>query len=79
MDANYEMWIKALRQEKMSWKQLIVDSTLIEKVNNHYSFIEIPLTIFTDNKGFEIARFSGFEPGEKDKYTELIKKLLNVE
>ena len=77
IDENKEMWRAALTKEQMPWKQLIVDSLLVEKVKISYNFSVIPLVVFTDNKGLEIARFTGYEPGGKDEYTPVIEKYLN--
>lgn len=76
MDDNKEMWKTALLKESMQWKQLIVDSLLSEKIKNSYNFSAIPLIIFSDNKGLEIARFTGYEPNNKDEYTPIIEKYL---
>jgi thiol-disulfide isomerase/thioredoxin len=76
LDNNKEMWKTALLQEDMHWKQLIIDSLLSEKVKNSYNFSAIPLIIFSDSSGLEIARFTGYEPNDKDEYTPIIEKYL---
>ncbi len=73
IDDQYEMWQKALSQEKMQWAQLVVDSSLSEEVHNTFRFSVIPLTIFTDKRGFELKRFSGYEAGEDTVYTSFIE------
>ena len=78
LDNNKEMWKTALLEEDMQWKQLIVDSLLSEKVKNSYNFSAIPLIIFSNSRGLEIARFTGYEPTDKDEYTPLIKKYLSL-
>lgn len=76
IDENREMWKLALLKEGMDWEQLIVDSSLIDRVKNGFNFSSIPLIIFTNNKGLEIARFTGYDPAEKDRYTPIIEKNL---
>lgn len=76
IDENKDAWDSALRNEGMGWEQLIVDSSLLNEVENRYHFNSIPLVIFTDNKGIEIVRFSGYEQGGQDQYRRIIEKNL---
>ncbi len=74
IDENKDAWDSALQKEDMGWEQLIVDSSLLNEIENRYNFSSIPLVIFTDNKGMEVARFSGYERGGQDQYRHIIEK-----
>jgi thiol-disulfide isomerase/thioredoxin len=74
IDDNEAMWKAALVKEDMPWEQLIVDSLSLSKIKSSFNISSIPLLIFSGNKGQEIARFTGYDPGEKDEYTPIIRK-----
>ena len=57
MDENKDNWEKALRQEKMTWRQYLVDKEKIDLVKQQFNFSAIPLVIFTDKTGKEIMKF----------------------
>ncbi|RZJ77467.1 MAG: AhpC/TSA family protein [Flavobacterium sp.] len=69
-------WEKALKVEQMAWKQYIVNSNDLGKVKAIYNFQAIPLVVFTDNNGMEIARFEGYDEQHMSSYQQLIDSRL---
>lgn len=73
IDENNKLWETALNKEKMEWQQLIADSSeLIEKLKDSYNFSAIPLIVFTDRRGLELGRFSGYDPNQEEQLKNLI-------
>jgi thiol-disulfide isomerase/thioredoxin len=72
IDKNRSDWDKAVKQENMPWIQFLVDNDKIEEVRQQYNFTAIPLVVFTDKAGNELARFVGLDAGNKAKYESLI-------
>ncbi len=69
-------WNNALLQEKMSWDQFITGENEKDKVEAEYAFSSIPLVIFTNRDGKELARFSGYHTDNIKKYMKLIEENL---
>lgn len=76
IDEYKDRWTQALAEEKMGWPQLIVDADKITTIQQKFNFNFIPLVVFTDNAGREIARFSGNSEGQKKKYLTVINRYL---
>jgi thiol-disulfide isomerase/thioredoxin len=74
LDTKFELWESALYLEKMNWKQLIVDISLMDKLKDNFKSWAIPTTIFTDGKGYEIGRFTGYETIKNNEYSSIIRK-----
>lgn len=62
IDEKEESWKGAMLQEKMPWRQFIVDSADIKRVKQEYDFSAIPFTILVDKHGKVITRSVGFDP-----------------
>jgi thiol-disulfide isomerase/thioredoxin len=77
IDDNKDNWMKALSQEKMSWGQYIVDKDKIDLVKQQFNFSAIPLVVFTNNKGKEIMKFTGYEKEQRKNYEAIIQKFIN--
>lgn len=78
LDDKKELWKSFLQKENMDWEQLIVDSTLLEEIKNSFKFNAIPLVVFADGKGIEIARSSDYKPENINKYEGIIKKYVSI-
>lgn len=74
IDEYKDRWTKALSEEKMVWPQFIADADKISYLQETFNFVGVPLVVFTDNHGVEIARFDGNREGHKKKYQELIDR-----
>jgi thiol-disulfide isomerase/thioredoxin len=79
IDNDSKMWRLALKKEKMDWRQLLVDSSLMEKVKSTFNFSVIPLIIFTDDKGIEINRLTGYDASNIDQIKNIIEKYLSLD
>lgn len=75
-DENRAFWEKALQQEKMNWLQYIVDKEKIETVRQQYNFSAIPLVLFVDRSGKEIAKINGYYEENKKNYESIISKFI---
>ena len=76
IDDNVSDWRKALKQETMPWMQCIVDNDKIEMVRQQFNFNAIPLVVFTDKTGKEIARYAGYSKERKNEYEAVIEKAI---
>lgn len=76
LDEDEGMWRKALEYERMNWDQFIIPKDSLEIVRDQYNFNAIPLVVFTNETGKELARFSGFDVHNIDKYKEFIESEL---
>jgi thiol-disulfide isomerase/thioredoxin len=78
VDRDKSKWKKALKEEKMPWQQLNIDSTLINRVQAQYNLNAIPQIYLIDNKGKLIKHMTGFEPAHeaifKKDITDFLKK-----
>lgn len=71
-------WDKALIQEKLNWDQFLVNESEIDKIKAQYAFSAIPLVVFTNGDGKELARFSGYSEDHVNSYKKLISDNLNI-
>ena len=76
IDVDKANWVKALADEKMPWPQCLVDKEKIDEVMQQYNFSSIPLVVFTDKSGYEIAKISDYYEENKLKYETIISKFL---
>lgn len=76
VDRDSKVWRSVLEKEQTGWRQLIVEPSLLDKVKSSYNFSDIPIVIFTDNKGKEIIRFIGYKPNNINQYRSIIEKYL---
>lgn len=76
IDEKKESWLKAVAFEKMNWLQVHVPFEKIEAVQNQFSFVTIPLIIFTDRRGIEIKRFADYDPDNVAAYKSLINSYI---
>ncbi|MCZ4222595.1 TlpA family protein disulfide reductase [Pedobacter rhodius] len=72
IDENKEYWQNALKYEKMSWDQFIVDEKDMDIIMARYRFSSIPLVVFIDQNGNEIKRFNGYAPNRTSEYLSFI-------
>lgn len=79
IDDRNNNWVKALQEEKMVWPQYRVDADKLEQVKEQFNFYAIPLILFTDKAGKELARFKGYEEGAKSSYDAVISKYISPE
>lgn len=77
IDEKKESWLKAVSFEKMNWLQVHVPFEKIEAVQNQFSFVTIPLIIFTDSRGIEIKRFADYDPDNVATYKSLIDQYVH--
>ncbi|TAM97677.1 MAG: AhpC/TSA family protein [Chitinophagaceae bacterium] len=77
-DKNQGAWRTLLSKEDMEWEQLIVDSSLSDEIENTFQSDEIPLIIFTNNKGIELRRFTGYAPANEEEFKDFIEKYIKV-
>jgi thiol-disulfide isomerase/thioredoxin len=77
IDEDQKKWKAALKKENMQWEQLIVDTSLLDRIKNSFNFSTIPLIIFASKNGYQIKRFTGYEPNNEDEYSPIIEKILN--
>jgi thiol-disulfide isomerase/thioredoxin len=78
IDDSENAWSKALRQENMKWQQLIINESQKEELQNSFRFSTIPLMVFTDARGFEVARFADYDPKNFDEYVKILDEGLAV-
>jgi thiol-disulfide isomerase/thioredoxin len=76
IDENKTNWIKALEEEKMDWKQLIVNTEQKEKFNKVLEVGSIPYVLFVDGKGNLINRTIGVDANSFEEYKKIIEKEL---
>ena len=77
IDENQIEWYKALRQERMQWRQFIIDKSDIEIIEARYNFSAIPTTIFINGDGKEVYRMSGYMDNQLTEYHKIIDKLIH--
>ncbi len=73
IDKNKKDWNTALIQEQLNWDQFIISENELDKIEAQYAFTAIPIVIFTNRNGKEIARFRGFSLDHLDSYKKLIE------
>ncbi len=61
IDENISEWQKALKEEKMPWKQYVIDDKERDAVWDKYNFEGVPLMLVVDVAGFEKSRHFGFD------------------
>nr|WP_252792838.1 TlpA disulfide reductase family protein [Mucilaginibacter flavidus] len=76
IDQSETNWKRLIKEKRMTWTQLIVEKSKIEEIQNKFFFNAIPTTIFVDQTGKEIERFTGFDVEENKSYESLISSLL---
>jgi thiol-disulfide isomerase/thioredoxin len=72
VDEQEENWRKALEKEKMLWPQFWAVKDQRELIDAQFDPSTIPMIIFTDSTGYEIAKFVGYEPGQEQQYDSII-------
>ena len=77
-DRDADKWKQAMNEQDMPWPQFILDSTQYERGEALYNFTAIPVTILTDNKGYEILRTVGFENESDNKVIKYIEKFFKI-
>ncbi len=77
LDEDEIKWRNSLQTMGMPWEQLILDKISKDKIQEEISFSSIPFILFTDNKGYEKARFLGYDSSHFKLFSEIIEK--NVE
>jgi thiol-disulfide isomerase/thioredoxin len=77
VDENESDWKKALQREQMMWPQFIVNAEEKQLVEAKYDPSTIPLVIFTNRNGQQLARFVGYEKGQEMKYDSIVTKYLH--
>lgn len=73
IDTQKEPWLSALAKEQLPWRQLIVDENKLAETEDLFRFTTIPLMIFVDKKGREIARYADYTEDQTGRYDSLIK------
>ena len=76
IDQEKAQWEKAVLEEKMPWRQLLVNKERIETIENVFRFSTIPFIVFIDKNGIETGRFSDYDEQAAPAYEEIIKKHL---
>lgn len=78
LDRKKEDWQEALKIEKMPWQQLLVPDDLQTYSNEIFKFNgSIPTTIFINNSGTEIIKFTGYDKNSLENYEKIISDNLN--
>lgn len=62
IDENKQRWASAVENEKMPWKQFIVDSVNIAEIKYRFDFSAIPFLLILNKKGVPVLRSVGFDP-----------------
>lgn len=76
IDQQQAQWRQALAQEKMPWRQLLLNKDQIETIESLFRFSSIPFVVFTDKKGVEIGRFADYDEAAAGLYDALLNKHL---
>ena len=74
LDEDEIAWRNSLQTTEMPWEQLILDKISKDKIQEELSFSSIPFILFTDNKGYEKARFLGYDSSHFKLFSEIIEK-----
>lgn len=77
-DKNSDKWLSAVKQERMMWRQCIIDSSDLEKTNAQFGIYAIPLVIFINKDHKELKRFVGFYDSNISEYSKVIDKSLTT-
>lgn len=79
VDKKKMAWYTALSQEKMGWDQFILNESERHRVMSEYAFSSIPMVVFTDKNGKELARFTGYSLDHVKGYKKLITENLGTD
>ena len=74
LDNNQENWQTAIKNEKMPWRQLIVNDSTKRILSYACDISSIPLIVFVDNQHRIIMRLNGYQGKEN-----LLKTILSVQ
>ncbi|WP_316834163.1 TlpA family protein disulfide reductase [Pedobacter nutrimenti] len=78
IDRKKKDWDIALGQEKLNWDQFLVNESEIDEVKAQYTFTSIPLVIFTNGDGKELARYIGYNEDHVNGYKKIISDNLHI-
>jgi|GEM_PF-629232 len=76
VDDEKALWYKALEEEKMNWKQLIVPQSKKEIFNTIFEIGSIPCILFLDGKGNLVSRIIGVDINSLEEYKKIINQHL---
>lgn len=76
VDDEKALWYKAVEEEKMNWKQLLVPQAKKEVFNNLFEIGSIPCVLFLDGKGKLISRTIGLDANSLEEYKKIINQYL---
>lgn len=72
IDEEKDNWLKALNLNKMSWRQLFVQSDRLKEFNTEYEVGSIPYVLFINDKGKLIKRFIGYNKSNFEEYKKIL-------
>lgn len=77
IDAKKENWLQAIKEEDMSWQQLIVPQKAFHKAQIQYNLGSIPQIYLVDNKNIVVKKIDGFDDGNEERVKTFITDYLS--
>lgn len=75
MDEESDNWKKALSQEKMPWKQLLISKELLTYSKEFFGYNgSIPTVLFVDNKGVIVKKIIGYDKNNSVEFRKIINQ-----
>lgn len=74
IDNNVEAWQSALREEKMSWEQLIIPENIKKSFAQEFEISTVPDVLFLSNNGKLISRTIGVDENTSNTYKRIIEE-----
>lgn len=76
IDAKKENWLQAVKEEDMSWQQLIVPQQIFHKAQIQYNLGFIPQVYLVNNKNIVVKKIDGFDDGNEERVKTFIADYL---
>jgi thiol-disulfide isomerase/thioredoxin len=76
VDAKKEQWLQAVKEENMSWQQLVIPQGGFEKAQAQYNLGFIPQVYLINNKNIVVKKIDGFDDGNEERVKTFITDYL---